>query len=167
MRFRMRAAWSSWIAANTAPHCSFRPIGAGESFGDLEALHTEVEERFRETLAATAHLPGLADDDSSVLTGELSVTSRDITGNAFDVLVRNAIDVQRRKVVDAWTRHDDREGGPLRLADRLHDALATEPYLDVTVMLQRRRGPSAVNHARASTRTTPRSDSPGMGAGTR
>lgn len=131
----------SLVVVDSGEHGSallFSPDRGWESFGDLEALHTEVEERFRETLAATTHLPGLADDDSSVLTGELSVTSRDITGNAFDVLVRNAIDVQRRKVVDAWTRHDDREGGPLRLADRLHDALATEPYLDVTVMLQRR-----------------------------
>lgn len=123
-----------------APALLFTPDHGWEGFDGLDALHTEVEDRLRETLAATAHLPGLSDDDPAVLTGELSVTSRDIAENAFDTLARNVVEVQRRKVVDAWTHRDDREGGRLRLADRLNDALAPEDYLDVAAMLHRRQG---------------------------
>jgi hypothetical protein len=118
----------------------FTPDRGWERFDALDTLHAEVEERLRETLAATAHLPGLSDDDPAILTGELFVTSRDIVGNAFDVLARNVVEVQRRKVVDAWTQRDDHEGKLLRLADRLNDALAPEAYLDVAAMLHHRQG---------------------------
>ncbi|PTR35260.1 hypothetical protein C8J98_101523 [Luteibacter sp. OK325] len=116
----------------------FTPDRGWERFNGLEPLHTEIEERLRETLAATGRLPGLADDDAPTLTGDVSVTSREIGGDALNVLAENIVDVQRRRVMDAWTLRDDGEGRQLRLADRLHDALSAEHYLDVEAMLQRR-----------------------------
>lgn len=109
-----------------------------ERFSELDALHGEVEERLREMLASTTHLPGLADDDSAVLSGDESVTSRDIASDPFGTLTANIVDVQRRKVIDAWTLRDSREGWSLRLADRLDGALAPWNYLDVATILQRR-----------------------------
>lgn len=125
---------------NGASALLFTPDRGWERFDGLDALHTEVEERLRETLAATAHLSGLSDDDPVLITGELSVTSRDIVGTPLDVLTSNVVAVQRRKVFDAWTQHDDREGRLMRRADRLNEALAPTGYLDVATMLYRRQG---------------------------
>lgn len=97
-----------------------------ERFVHLDALHAELEERLREALASGEKLPGLAGDDFPVLSGDLSVTSREIATDTFNVLARNIVDVQKRKVLDAWTQRDDHEGAPLRLADRLHDALLSQ-----------------------------------------
>jgi hypothetical protein len=115
----------------------FTPERGWESFRGLVALHAEVEERLRETLANGASLRGLA-EDGPVLTGDISVASRDIPGNALDVLVQDIVDVQRRRVIDAWSWRDHQDGWRLRLADRLHDALAPERYTDVIAMLDHR-----------------------------
>jgi hypothetical protein len=115
----------------------FTPERGWESFHGLVALHTEVEERLRETLANGVGLRGLA-EDGPVLTGDIPVTSRDIPGNALDVLVQDIADVQRRRIIDAWSWRDDQDGWRLRFADRLHDALAPERYADVIAMLDHR-----------------------------
>jgi hypothetical protein len=109
-----------------------------ERFENLDALHADVERRLLETLAHATSLPGLADDDP-VVTARVPVTSRSIAGNVFDVLVSNIVGVQRRKAIDAWTLHDGTSGWGTRLRDRLHDALAIEPYVDTGTLLQHRR----------------------------
>lgn len=115
----------------------FSPDRGWEKFSGLDALHVEFEQRLRERLASGDAPSGLGEDDHG-RGGDIQVTSRDIPGNAFDVLAANIVDVQRRKVTDAWSWRDEGEGRDARRADRIHDALRPEHYIDAAALLRRR-----------------------------
>ncbi|MBB3226316.1 hypothetical protein FHW69_000906 [Luteibacter sp. Sphag1AF] len=113
----------------------FTPGRGWEEFSHLDALHDEFEERMREALATTQQLPGLSDDDMEGLEASLEVSSDALTGNVMDALVRQMIDVQRRKVNDAWGVLDRSEGHASRKADRIQEAMSPDALLDVPSML--------------------------------
>ncbi|WP_448096047.1 dermonecrotic toxin domain-containing protein [Luteibacter yeojuensis] len=129
------------VLEDTRPQGSlllFMPDRGWEAFPDLVTLHLEFEERLREALAATARLPGMNDDDL-VEMAHIDVTSEPITANIVDTLVGRIVDLQQRRAASAWTWRDERTGHQLRRADRIHEALLSDDYLDVPAILLRRR----------------------------